>query len=89
MKPDDTCVRCGSSKIIPRARVIDVGDRTSLVGTLRVAVARNPDAAFFKGEEKIDTYARVCGECGFVELFAEDPNALYEAYLIGRSASGA
>jgi hypothetical protein len=50
-----------------------------------VAVARDPDAIFFTGEERIDTHARVCGECGFVELFAKDPRALYEAYLIARS----
>lgn len=84
MKSDKTCARCGSSKIIPRARAVD-GDHGSTVGSLHVAVARDPDAIFFKGEERIDTYARVCGECGFVELFAKDPHALYEAYLIARS----
>jgi hypothetical protein len=80
MKSDETCGHCGSSKIIPRARVVDSRD-----GHLRVTVARDPEAVFFKGEEKIHTYARVCGECGFVELFARDPYALYEAYLIARS----
>jgi hypothetical protein len=85
MKPADACTRCGSSKVIPRARVIErAADQA-----LRVAVARKPAALVFKGEEKIDAYARVCGECGFVELFAEDPHALYEAYLIARSTTDA
>jgi ribosomal protein S27AE len=85
MKPADACARCGSTKIIPRARVVDRGENDSQSHSLRVAVARNPEAVFFKKEEKVDTYARVCGECGFVELFAKDPYALYEAYLIARS----
>jgi hypothetical protein len=85
MKPADACARCGSSKIIPRARVVDRGDNDSQSWTLRVSVARDPEAIFFKGEERVDTYARVCGECGFVELFATEPQAIYEAYLIARS----
>ena len=89
MKSDDTCGRCGSTKIIPGARVVDRGDNDSESFTLRVAVARDPDAIFFTGEERIDTSARVCGDCGFVELFAKDPHALYEAYLIARSTSEA
>ena len=88
MTSDDTCGRCGSSKIIPRARAIDLGDH-AIVGSLRVAVERDPDALFFKGEERVDTYARICGECGFVELFAEDPQALYEAYVTAKSTSEA
>jgi predicted nucleic-acid-binding Zn-ribbon protein len=25
--------------------------------------------------------ANICGECGYTELFAEDPATLYDAYL--------
>ena len=68
---------------------MDRGHNDSQSFSLRVAVARKPEALIFKSEEKIDTYARVCGECGFVELFAEDPLALYEAYLIATKNSEA
>ncbi len=84
MKLDAVCARCGSSRIIPRARVIDRGDYNSDAGSQRVSVARDPTALFFTGEEKVETSARICGECGFTELFAEDPAALYEAYLASR-----
>ena len=85
MQLDVTCARCGSGKIIPRARVIDRGHYNSAAaGSLRVSVERNPTALFFTGEERVETSARICGECGFTELFADEPAALYEAYLASR-----
>jgi predicted nucleic-acid-binding Zn-ribbon protein len=79
-----TCAKCGSTKIIPHARVIDRGDYSTDVGNVRLAVARNPQALVFKGLERVDSYARVCGECGFAELFVEDADSLYEAYVQSR-----
>jgi hypothetical protein len=84
MQLDVTCARCGSSKIIPRARVIDHGHANLDFSNLHVSVERNPTALFFTGAEKVETFARICGECGFTELFADDPAALYEAYLASR-----
>ena len=79
-----TCAKCGSTSIIPHARVIDRGDYSTDVGNVRLAVARNPEALVFKGLERVDTYARVCGECGYAELFVEDAASLYEAYVQSR-----
>jgi ribosomal protein S27AE len=85
MQLDVTCARCGSGKIIPRARVINRGHFNSdSAGSLHVGVERDPTALFFTGEEQVETSARICGECGYTELFAEDPAALYEAYLASR-----
>jgi hypothetical protein len=53
----------------PRASLVD---RDALPWQcIGVAVQRSPE----------NLYARVCGECGFIELFATDPGSLYEAHL--------
>jgi hypothetical protein len=35
----------------------------------------------FVGEEKSEVTARVCGDCGFIELFAKYPKMLLRAHL--------
>jgi hypothetical protein len=77
------CDKCGSANVVPRVRVIDRGDS----GSLQVALARKPDGPVFQREERVDMYARVCGECGAVALFVEDPQAVYEAHLSCLKAS--
>jgi hypothetical protein len=47
---------------------------------LWVIVARKPKAALFRGETRTELSARVCGDCGYTELFAENPSGLFEAY---------
>lgn len=75
------CAKCGSTKVVPRARVIDRGDGSMDIGNVRLGVARKPEAWLFKGEEREDVYARLCGACGFAELYVEDPDLVYQAYL--------
>jgi hypothetical protein len=41
----------------------------------------NPDAWIFKGEISARLHATICGECGHTELTAENPAALYAAFL--------
>jgi len=81
MNSRTTCSKCGSDKVVPRARVIDRGDHHSESGNVRVGVARKPQALMFKGLERTDIWARVCGECGYTELFVEDARSIYQAYL--------
>ena len=76
------CPKCGSSKIIPDAQVLDQGQYSD--GHLKVVVAEDPDALLFKGKKRTPLRARVCGECGFTELSVEDPHLLYAAYLKSR-----
>ena len=73
------CSRCGSDEIVPRARVIDRGDGNSRYD-LQVEVQRRPSAVLFKGAERSNVSAQLCGACGYVELFAEMPRALYAVY---------
>lgn len=85
MGADITCAKCGSIKVVPRAHVLDRGHYSSDVGNVRVGVTRKPTALLFKGHEKVEVYARVCGECGFAELFVEEPHSIYQAYLDSQS----
>ncbi len=75
-----TCSKCGSDKIIPLAGMIDQGEYSD--GTLKALVGfTNPEAWVFKGAIYAKLKANICGECGYTELIAENPDALYEAYL--------
>jgi hypothetical protein len=47
---------------------------------LTLVVYENPDALLFKGSNEGTLQARVCGECGYLELFLENPSELYETY---------
>ena len=74
------CIRCGSEDLIPRARVTERGDGNQRYD-LEAEVQRRPNAVLFKRAERSDLWARVCGTCGYVELFVDAPGALYSAYL--------
>ena len=41
---------------------------------LRVAQDRQPQAIFFKGRQQTTVSAWVCTDCGFTELYADQPN---------------
>ncbi|MEM1055001.1 MAG: hypothetical protein AAGI52_05705 [Bacteroidota bacterium] len=73
-----TCVRCGSDALIP-----DVFVQAKGYGAvqLQVGLHTRPDAVMLKRTVVSDASARVCGECGAVELLADDPHALWEAHV--------
>lgn len=75
------CVKCGSDKIIPLVGIGDQGQHSD--GTLKTKAVgyTNPSAWVFKGPVTAKLYASICGECGHTELTAENPAALYEAFL--------
>ena len=74
------CPRCGSDAVIPDARLVDRGDGDARK-TLDVGLETRPDAVVFKKETRVPLRAQVCGDCGFVDLFATDPGRMWEAYL--------
>ena len=78
------CSKCGSEKIIPLVGMMDQGQYSD--GTLKALVAyTNPEAWVFKGAVYAKLKANICGECGYTELIAEDPAALYDAYIKAKS----
>jgi len=70
--------------MIPRVRVMDRGHGSGDAGDLSVVHYEDPDALIFKGKQSFSMYARVCGECGHVEFFVENPAKLYKRYREGK-----
>ncbi|MFN2513245.1 MAG: hypothetical protein ABR568_17710 [Pyrinomonadaceae bacterium] len=48
---------------------------------LSVEIYEKPDAMIFKGTHEGALTASICGECGYTELYVENPQELYSAYL--------
>lgn len=71
------CAMCQSNKIIPTATIHEMEKRYE---RLMVTVYTNPKAVFAKGG--VDTWVTcaICGDCGHIMLYAEDPQALWQAY---------
>lgn len=74
------CVKCQSEKIIPQVRVMDRGHYSGDAGDLSVVSYEDPNALVFKGAKRSAMFARVCGECGYAELYVENPRELYDRY---------
>jgi hypothetical protein len=76
------CPVCHADEIIPRARVLDRSD--GLNQNLSVEVTRKPGARVFRRPVVSSVRAWICGRCGHTALFAEDPEALLDAYLASK-----
>jgi predicted nucleic-acid-binding Zn-ribbon protein len=74
------CEKCGSDKIVPRAKVIDRGS-SGAEKDLTISIDADPEAFVFKQRIRSDVIAKVCGNCGFIEFYAMSPESLYESYL--------
>ena len=72
------CPKCQSSEVVDDVRVDDRGE-SNVTRSMRLTVYQKPGAVVFKGRVHSDVKARVCGSCGYVELFATDPAVLLEA----------
>jgi ribosomal protein S27AE len=77
----NACAKCGSERIVPSARILDRLHHSGAAGNLTLVVYESPDALIFKGAHDSDLFARVCGDCGYTELFVENPADLYEVYV--------
>src|SRR5215211_5619344 len=80
------CARCGSDEVMPRVRVAERGD-DNMRYDLQVEIQRRPNAVFFKRPQRADLTARVCGACGYTELYVNAPGELYTAFLQADSSS--
>lgn len=70
------CPECSSEKVIKNALIQDYaqGGRTMIV------VHQKPDALILKQAVYSDTRAELCGDCGYVQKYAENPQTLWYAY---------
>ena len=76
---DGPCAKCGSKDVAGGIRLMDRGHGNADAGDLSVRAQTNPRAWLFKGNVRSPLLARVCGTCGYVELYVEDPRAIVEA----------
>jgi predicted nucleic-acid-binding Zn-ribbon protein len=74
-----SCPKCESAKIIPQVRIIDRGTY-NMAGNLTVQVCENPDAMLFRYTHDGVLRAWICGDCGYVETYVDNPGELYSAY---------
>ncbi len=73
------CPDCNSEKIIKNAKAIDRAEGNVNMG-FSVAIDEFPDAFVFKQRTYSEVDADVCGECGFVQFYAKNPEILWTAY---------
>ncbi len=74
----DSCPECGSTDLIADAPV-----RVDIAGQDRpfVMVTEKPGAMLFKGMHRGFFTATICGQCGFMKLFVDNPQELLKAHL--------
>jgi hypothetical protein len=79
------CAKCGSERIVPRARIPAEGQPK----TLQVIVEARPEAFLFKDAAFAGLYVRVCADCGAAEFYVKPESAqrLYKAYQKSQMAS--
>lgn len=69
------CTRCASDRVMDGAFVSDSQGQRVVVG-----VERHPDRGPLARAVSTQVHASICGACGFVELWANQPGELYDAY---------
>lgn len=80
MAERDLCLKCRSPLVMGDVRIMD----RVYAEDLRAEVRKRPEARLLKGKVSTPLRARVCGACGFTELYAQDPIALLAAHDEGR-----
>ncbi|HSG09325.1 MAG TPA: hypothetical protein VLA36_13270 [Longimicrobiales bacterium] len=69
------CTKCNSDQMMDGAYLADAQGPRIVVG-----VEYHPDKGRLTHMVSTQVRASVCGSCGFVELYANRPSELYEAY---------
>ena len=76
------CSKCASDQMMDGAYFADPGGQRVVVG-----IDRHPRFGPLQRSASTQVHARLCGSCGFVELYANQPAELYEAYCEAAKAA--
>ncbi len=76
------CPKCNSTKVIPKVDVLQNATGRSITALIVV----NPKAFLFPGVHLSRLNACICGACGFTEIYAENHQNLYDAYVRSKEA---
>lgn len=86
MRKMEKCAKCGSTSVVQRAMMIDkVSTGGGAERPLNVRVDADPNAMVFKKSVRSVVHACICGQCGFMELYADNPAELYQAFTAAQS----
>lgn len=79
--PKTTCHVCGSKEIVPRLKIKDHGHSLEDAINLEMVVKEEGEG-FFDLEVTMEApiKAWLCGDCGHIELYIEDPKAFLEPW---------
>lgn len=69
------CPKCASDETMDGAFVSDATGQRIVVG-----VAHHPDLGPLAQTASTQVHASICGACGYVELYANQPQELFAAY---------
>ena len=75
MKHTGRCPKCDGEDVAADVKAADEG-HNGFVRDARLATFRNPAALLFKGKQESTVSAWVCLTCGYVEYYADTPDAL-------------
>jgi hypothetical protein len=76
--PDFPCLRCGSDTVVPDAIVTsNLSQDPHRIWLKREMTLKNA----FTSRPYHKARAKVCGDCGFVELYAEKPGEVWDDHL--------
>lgn len=70
------CFECDSERIIKNAKTIDMAGFAHLAA----AVDAQPDALVFKQRSESAVRAEICADCGYISIYAVNPQLLWTAY---------
>jgi hypothetical protein len=79
---EEKCGRCGSGRIIPGVDILDQGQYGA--EPLNAAFADYSGAGLVGRQVTRALRATICADCGHAELYVEEPDALYRAYLAAK-----
>ena len=63
---NNSCMKCGSNKVILNANIYDTGDSSD--GVLKIGFDKHPSAFIFRGRVKNTITGNICCSCGDITL---------------------
>jgi len=75
MRGKRACPKCGSKDVHIGAQMNDYVEYVA-PKPASIRAYENPSAMIFKGARDVQVVADVCTDCGFIELYAENPEKL-------------
>lgn len=75
------CPKCNSDRMMDGAYVAGTTQTRVVVG-----VDEHPDRGPLPRAVSTQIHASICGQCGFTELYANQPQELYEMYRLAEQA---